>query len=81
EVSEHFAERLNEVDNGCVRDTKKIKITYTNDQNEETEKAESSLTLTSDNARVCDQEMISEVMDNDLSTTTNTDLENQRAPI
>ncbi|KAF0463780.1 hypothetical protein F8M41_026589 [Gigaspora margarita] len=81
EVLEHFAGRLNKVDDGCVRDTKKIKITYANDQNEETEKAESSMTLTSDNARAHDQEMISEAMDNDLSTTTNTDLENQGVPI
>ncbi|CAG8801458.1 43908_t:CDS:2, partial [Gigaspora margarita] len=65
EVSEHFARRLNDLDDGCVRDTKKIKTTYANDQNEETERAK----------------IISEAMDNNLSTTTNTDLENQGAPI
>ncbi|CAG8827614.1 9250_t:CDS:2, partial [Gigaspora margarita] len=81
EVLEHFAGRLNEIDDGCVRDTKKIKITYANNQNKETKRAESGLTLTSDNARARDQEITSEVMDNDLNTTTNTDLENQRAPI
>ncbi|KAF0370523.1 hypothetical protein F8M41_013239 [Gigaspora margarita] len=81
EVSEHFAKRLNDLDDSCVKDTKKIKTTYVNNQNEEIKRAESSLTLTSDNARARDQEMTSEAIDNDLSTTTNTDLENQGAPI
>ncbi|CAG8701645.1 38795_t:CDS:2 [Gigaspora margarita] len=81
EVSKHFTERLNDLDDSCIRDTKKIKTTYANNQNDETERAESSLTLTSNNAKACNQEIISEVMDNNLSTTTNTDLENQGAPI
>ncbi|KAF0429262.1 hypothetical protein F8M41_005729 [Gigaspora margarita] len=80
-VSEHFAGRLNDLDDGCVRDTKKIKTTYTNNQNKKTERAESSLILTSDNARAHDREMTLEVIDNDLSTTTNTDLENQGVSI
>ncbi|CAG8573596.1 35850_t:CDS:2 [Gigaspora margarita] len=66
EVSEHFAERLNNLDDGC---------------NEETERAKSSLTLTSNNTRARNQEMTSEAIDNNLSTITNTDLENQGVPI
>ncbi|CAG8750870.1 33260_t:CDS:2 [Gigaspora margarita] len=80
-VSEHFSGRLNDLDDSCVRDTKKIKTIYANDQNKETKRAKSSLTLTSYNTEARDQKMILEVMDNDLSTTTNTDLEDQRVPI
>ncbi|CAG8787557.1 41914_t:CDS:2, partial [Gigaspora margarita] len=79
EVSEHFARRLNDLDDVCLRDNKKIKTTYANDQNEETERAESSLTLTSNNTKARDQKIASEAMN--LSTTTNTNLEVQEKNI
>ncbi|CAG8841914.1 1815_t:CDS:2, partial [Gigaspora margarita] len=67
--------------NSCSKNSKKTKITYRNDQNEETERAENSLTLTSNNAKACDQEMISEVMNNDQNTTTNTNIKIQEVSL
>ncbi|CAG8854682.1 18783_t:CDS:2, partial [Gigaspora margarita] len=59
----------------CQRNIKKTKRLYKNDQNEETRRAKSSMTPASNNTGARDQEMTSEMMDQDQNTTINPNIE------
>ncbi|KAF0504101.1 hypothetical protein F8M41_019637 [Gigaspora margarita] len=74
-VIENFTKVTDELEQECQRNIKKMKKLYKNDQNKGTGRAESSLTLASNNIETCDQEIISEIMDQNQNTTTNTNIE------